>query len=116
MDQIEVSNLIEMNVRFFTDLYSKKQSDLIPKKNYIIMLKSHIFYFYEIYLKNCLCIIFLLSGQCVDWYISGLTVGRGWEGGVYDYDLYGLLPDGHYCCQVTAILSLSQSVVSPRPE
>ena len=35
---------------------------------------------------------------------------------LYDYDLYGLLPDGHYCCQVTAILSLSQSVVSPRPD
>ena len=26
---------------------------------------------------------------------------------LYDYDLYGLLPDGH-CCQVTAILSPSQ--------
>ena len=41
MDQIEVSNLIKMNVRVFTDLDSKKQSELIPKKNYIIMLTSH---------------------------------------------------------------------------
>ena len=54
----------------------------------------------------------------IDIYLWCLTVTGyiGREDGVYDYDLYGLLPDGHYCCQVTAILSLSQSVVSPSPE